>query len=169
MASAIRTARTRHLRHRALDGLVRGSPGVPRLRHVDGWLAARADTAANGGIGDTAATIAITGVATGADTLTATAHGIAAAAGPYEFTGGDLPNGLDTTSSYWLGVVDVNTLSVHTRFEDAVNDANRVDLLDAGSGTRATAKASSKTGLTNLMRMGVRPATIQGATDLDAL
>ncbi len=59
MSGPIRTSRLRHLRHRRLDGVTRGaegSKGIPRLKRVEAWLFARADTAANGGIGDTAVT-----------------------------------------------------------------------------------------------------------------
>lgn len=69
MPGTIRTSRARHLRHRRLDGIDRGAEGAvkdsPRLKRFAAWLDARADTAANGGIGDTAVTDAFTANATG--------------------------------------------------------------------------------------------------------
>lgn len=59
----VNIARARHVRHRDFDGVTRGAEGakgIPRLKKLGAWLAARSDTTANGGIGDTAALTAFT-------------------------------------------------------------------------------------------------------------
>jgi len=42
--------------------------------------------------------------------------------------GGVLPDGLTTTSEYWIRAVDANTLAFYTSKQDAIEDVDRVDI-----------------------------------------
>lgn len=167
MAGTIRTSRARHLRHRRLDGVDRGA-GVPRLKRLEAWLAARAANAAAGGIGDTAAATTFTAAAT--DIATATAHGFASGEGPMVVESTTtLPAGLVATQLYWVGVIDANTFYLHRSKQDAVRDENRVDITDAGTGTHSIARAADIPGLIEWLRQDNDPVTIQALTDIDNL
>ena len=172
MTGTVRTSRLRHLRHRRLDGVTRGAEGtkgIPRLKRIEAWLAARAATAANDGIGDTAALQAFT-VANATDIFSAAAHGFALGEGPCVVsTTGTLPDGLLTTELYWVGVIDAGTFYLHRSKEDAVFDTNRVDVADDGAVTNSIARAADIPGLIEWLRQDNEPETIQALTDIDSL
>src|SRR5262245_13674037 len=75
-------------------------------------------------------------VTAGAETLTVTGHAYKDSDGPIQFTtSGTIPGGIALATNYWLGVVDANTVKLYRSFEDWVNEASVVDILDAGTGT----------------------------------
>jgi hypothetical protein len=95
----------------------------------------------------------------GLNTLTATAHGFESGDGPYLLTnsGGALPAGTDTTTKYWLNVVDANTLRLYTSEQAALDGAaaGLVDITGNGTGTHSigstigNANALPTTNITN--------------------
>ena len=87
-------------------------------------------------------TITVSAVDATSDTLTSTAHGIPIATSLAEIfngqlanTGGSLPGGLASNHTYWIRVVDGNTLSLHTTATGALNNTGVVDITSAGTGT----------------------------------
>jgi hypothetical protein len=78
--------------------------------------------------------------------LTVTAHGLTQAtaledveAGRFTNTGGSLPTGVATGQSYFLRVVDANTLTLHASPQNAIDNENQVDITGNGSGTTTIA------------------------------
>ena len=79
--------------------------------------------------------ITITGVDTGADTLTAVTHGRLTSDGPVKIeTTGTAPGGLTTTNEYWIIKVDDNTFKLAASFLDSRNNI-AIDITSAGTGT----------------------------------
>lgn len=159
----------RHLRRRKLDGLTRGTiggdPGHPRLKHLASWLGAQSDDVAGTGTGKTFT------VTPANDTLTITAHGYSAGAGPFvaSNSGGALPSGIVAGVLYWVSVSDANTLQLHISLEDAVLGQNAVSISTAGTGTQTLTPATTTTALTEHLRQGVSPERLDALTDIDDL
>lgn len=152
--------RTRYIRRRTKFN---------HVRRFLSWLAGRADTAANGGIGDTGAAVTFT-AANATNQLTSTAHGLATGAGPFLLSnsGGALPAGLSDTQLYWASVDDVNTLKLATSRGKAINGI-AVSFSDDGTGTHSYFLAASSEALIEWMRQGKKPETIDALTDIDNL
>ncbi len=78
--------------------------------------------------------------------ITDTAHGHLPGAGPYHLgTSGTLPEGLDSTTNYHVGVIDDDTISLHLTHNAAHRLLNPVDITAAAGGgthTYATMKAA---------------------------
>lgn len=92
----------------------------------------------------TFAPLVVSAVSTGADTLTATAHGRSNGDGPVQLdSSGTLPAPLASSTDYWLIVVDANTLKladsyVHTGGQQPLgvgNPVTPIDLTTTGSGS----------------------------------
>ena len=132
-----RPTHKRRNRKRKLRGLSRGPAGRRRLRHLNNFLTARADTAANGGIGDTAAQVAFTADNT-TNILTSSGHGLSTGQGPFILSnsGGALPAGLSAGVPYWVEVIDANTFYLHTSRKNVTDAAARVEFTDDGTGTQ---------------------------------
>jgi len=155
-----------------LDGLTRGAEGskaIPRRKRLEAWLAARADTAGNGGIGDTAAQTTFTAAAT--DICSAAVHGFADGEGPcIVATAGTLPAGLVAGTLYYINEIDAGTFYLHLSQADAVNDVRRVDISDAGTGAHTIERVADILGLAEwLRREDVNSDILDAATDIDAL
>lgn len=76
------------------------------------------------------------------DEITVTAHGITAATGTFDvqrgyFTnsGGALPAGIEEAATYYLRVVDADTLTLHTSSRGVIDNTDRVDITADGTGT----------------------------------
>lgn len=81
-------------------------------------------------------------VDTSDDELTVTSHDITSAqstleveVGRFYNTGGSLPGGLVEGQSYFIRVVDGDTITLHTSSQGALDNTNRVDITSNGSGT----------------------------------
>ena len=163
-ALTVRVSRARYLRRRnAARGFTRG-----RLRRLIRWCDARADTAANGGIGDTgAAPVAVT-----ADNLTEliaeVAHGFADGAGPMLFPSGTIPDGLDPDTPYFLWI---NTAGdyflVRDRFQALAQQSAETFTTDGVAVTRVP--GANAECFFAFLKAGTPPAVIQDATDIDNL
>lgn len=83
----------------------------------------------------TAATFTYTADST-TDKITKTAHGLQTGDGPFTTTnsGGSLPGGLATLTSYWVVVVDANTFRVASSLANAYANTY-IDITSNGSGT----------------------------------
>jgi hypothetical protein len=76
------------------------------------------------------------------DELTVTAHGLTAATAADEVeigkltnSGGAVPAGIDDGRSYYLRVVDANTITLHTTAAGVIDNTDRVDVTADGTGT----------------------------------
>lgn len=76
------------------------------------------------------------------DQITVTGHGLSAVTsisqvvpGQFRNTGGAVPTGLVVNQSYYLRVVDTNTLTLHTSLQGAIDNTTRVDITANGTGT----------------------------------
>lgn len=85
---------------------------------------------------------AVTAASTTANTLTVPAHGITGATGVNDvqrgyFTnaGGALPTGIESGATYYIRVVDADTITLHTTALDVIDNTNAVVLTSAGTGT----------------------------------
>ncbi len=74
--------------------------------------------------------------------ITVTAHGITAATslatvqrGYFTNTGGAVPAGVEEGATYYLRVVDANTLTLHLTAQNVLDNASAVDLTADGTGT----------------------------------
>lgn len=159
--------RIRHLRHRELDGAERGPGARKRLRHVDDFLDNRAANAADGGIGDTAATSEFTATPA-SDEISSTAHGLSTGDGPIVLATGDtLPAGLSADQFYWVNVIDADTFTLHTNRLDAGLGQNAVDVTSTGTGTHTWALAADREAIIEYMRQGVWSTELQNLDDVD--
>jgi len=61
-------------------------------------------------------------------------------------TGGSLPGGLDTATTYYIRMVNYFTLSFHTTAAGAVANTSRVDITGAGSGTHTIVSTAPRVG-----------------------
>lgn len=148
----------RHARHRSFSGVDRG-----RARVLKDFLNARADTAASGGIGDTAATVNFT-ANNANEQLTAAGHGLTEGQGPIVLSSsGTLPAGLTDTDLYWVHVVDANTITLRAS-RDSTTD---VDFTTNGSGTHSFEFAATVPALQEYLKQGINSHQIQGLTDID--
>ena len=95
-------------------------------------------------------TLTVSGVSTGADTLTITAHGLATGDGPLRISStGTVPGGAAAATDYWAIVVDANTVKLAATFANAVAASpTAIDLTSAGTGTITI------TGTATTMRVG---------------
>lgn len=98
------------------------------------------------------APLAVSAVSSGADTLTITAHGLQTGDGPIQFTTtGTLPAPLAVLTSYWVFVVDVNTIKLCNSFAQTggtpfignVNPVTVIDLTTTGSGVQTLTSISA--------------------------
>jgi len=87
-------------------------------------------------VNSTVSNITFTGEADD-DTLTATAHGLATGAGPFQLTnsGGGLPGGLTALTSYWIIRTGTNTFQLATSYANALA-GTAVALSTDGTGTQ---------------------------------
>ncbi len=76
------------------------------------------------------------------DQITVSSHGITAPTavievqwGKFFNTGGSLPGGVVSNQTYFLRVVDANTLTLHTSAQGVIDNTGRVTLTGDGSGT----------------------------------
>lgn len=88
----------------------------------------------------TPTSIAVSGIDTGTEQLTATAHGLTTADDVllHVSTGGALPAAtptLSTTARYYVRVIDANTVTLHPTAADATNNTNTINFTGAGTGT----------------------------------
>ncbi|MHC4840848.1 MAG: beta strand repeat-containing protein, partial [Planctomycetota bacterium] len=68
-----------------------------------------------------------------AETVTVTAHSLANGESVVYSNGGqNTVAGLSDATTYWVHVLDANTVSLHTSQADALADTNRIDLTDTG-------------------------------------
>lgn len=168
-ALVIKPGRTRHIRHRAFNGLDRGAEGtknIPRLKHIKRWFDDRVSDLNGTGTGQTFT------AANATEQLTITSHGHATGDGPFQVTnsGGALPTGLVAGTLYWLRVVDANTLRLYLTRVDAFNDTNVAAFSDDGTGTHTLTPSTVEDAFVELMRQrGRSPEEIQNATDIDNL
>ncbi len=163
-ALSVRVSRGRHLRRRQLHrGHRRG-----RLRRLKRWTDARADTSANGGIGDTgAAPTAVTGT-NATETINEASHGFADGSGPHLIGGTAVPAGLDANRPYFLNVTGAGTYTLsHSRFEAAAGNGAVAFTDDGTSVTREV--AANTDAFFAYLKAGKHPAEIQAATDIDNL
>lgn len=157
--SRVGVSRTRHLKHR--DRFRRSET------HLE-WRGRRADLAANGGIGDTAATQTFT-ADNGTEQLTATTHGYATGDGPLVLTTtGTLPAGLSLTQLYWPIVIDADIIQLATS-QKAAALGSVVPFTDDGAGTHSIARAATGEAITEWNRQKNKPETIEALTDIDSL
>ncbi len=174
MASTrVRIPRLRHLRHRDLDGRLRGSgaaasttaaPGTRRLKRLVAWLNARVT-----GIGATGAGQAFTADFANNE-IDIAAHGRATGDGPFTVSSTTtLPAGLTAGTQYFLRSLTAGTLSFHRTAADANNDANPVATTDAGTGTHTMIPDGSDAGFVDLARQGIATDRINDETDIDNL
>lgn len=169
MADRTQTPRIRYARHRTFKGADRGaSLGEARLKGLDTFLNRRSDTAANGGIGDTATPVTFT-ADNSLNELTSAAHGLATGDGPFVLSnaGGALPVGLNDTTLYWVSVVGPGTLQLHTTREDAGLGTNVVDFATDGTGTNSYELAADRDGLKEYFYQGVSSLEMNLLTDID--
>lgn len=82
----------------------------------------------------TAQTFATTDVNTGTDQITLTAHGLENYQRVQFTTSGGLPAGLTASTTYYIIVVDANTIEVATSFANALA-GTQIDITTVGSGT----------------------------------
>ena len=163
-ALAVRVSRARRLRRRKDSrGHLRG-----RLRRLNRWLDARADSAANGGIGDTGAAPVAVLPANATELIAEAAHGFADGAGPMLLPSGTIPTGLDPTLPYFL---DVNGAGdyfvVRDRFESQRQLSHELFSDDGVTVTRIPGNNSRS--FFAMLKARLHPAVIQAATDLDNL
>lgn len=82
----------------------------------------------------TAQTFATTDVNTGTDQITLTAHGLENYQRVQFTTSGGLPAGISASTTYYIIVVDANTIEVATSFANALA-GTQIDITTVGSGT----------------------------------
>lgn len=157
----------RYLRHRRLDGLVRGAEGatndIPRLKKLGTWLDQRVTDIGATGAGQVF-TAAVTNI------VTITTHGRVSGDGPFTVSSDTtLPAGLLADTQYWLNVIDVNTFTVHLTREEAFNDLNEIDITDTGTGTHTMIPDGRSEGFQEIIRQEIVPDRIQAETDIDNL
>lgn len=160
----VRISRRRRVRHAELNGTVRGSAGIKRLKRLFAWTSDRASTLSGTGSAQTFTADA------GTDVITITAHGFADGDGPFEVSnaGGALPAGLVEGTRYWVSETGVNTLQLHLSRKEALQSLNPVNFTDNGTGTQTlTPSETDKAMEDHLRRYG--PAQVQAATDVDDL
>ena len=159
--SRVGTSRRRHLSH---------SKRFKRQETHPEWAAGRADDAANGGIGDTAAGTTFT-AANATNIFTAVAHGFTNTEGPMFVSnaGGALPAGLDAAQLYWVILLTDDTFQLAAG-KQAAFGISVTPITDDGTGTQTIQRAAS-TGdsITEWNRQKNRPRTIQNLTDIDDL
>jgi hypothetical protein len=130
------------------------------------WLAARAATAANGGIGDTAAAKTFTATA-GTEVCASTAHGFNTGdAVVVSNSGGALPGGLAAATIYFVSVIDANSFYL-TASVEKLRNAGYVDITSAGTGTQTALRVASVAGMLAWMKRGKKPEYINALTDID--
>lgn len=61
-----------------------------------------------------------------------------------------LPEGLSTDTTYYIRVLSNTTFSLHTTRQGAIDNTNRVDIINAGPGTRARVRQLEPTPVTGL-------------------
>lgn len=106
------------------------------------------------------------------DELTVTAHGITAATnveevevGRFSNSGGSLHGGVVANQSYFIRVVDADTVTLHSSAQGAIDNENRVDITGDGSGT-TTLKYGLKRYPLNLIRWTNRHELIEAAISM---
>lgn len=108
--------------------------------------------------------IAVTGVNTGTNTLTAPGHGLKTGDGPWQIAStGTVPGGLTTLTNYWAIFVDANTLKVAAKFQNAWVPTP-VALTSAGTGTitiQSTGNTRRAGSELTLRSRGMRRVTLQ--------
>lgn len=79
--------------------------------------------------------------------LTASGHSYQHGDGPVPVTnsGGALPTGLKVATSYWVGVVDNNTIQLYASLDDAMAKTNPIAVTSNGSGTNQVAVTTTST------------------------
>jgi hypothetical protein len=76
----------------------------------------------------------VSGVVTGDDELTITGHGIVEGTGVRLSSTGTMPGGVSATTTYFVGVEDADTITLHTTEAAALAGTGKVDITSAGSG-----------------------------------
>ena len=106
-----------------------------------------------------------------ANTFAATAHGFSPGEGPVEVAnaGGALPEGLLADTLYWIGVVSVNTFTLHINRRQAVLGTGAVDITTTGTGTQTIFRATTSPAMLEWLRNGNKPERIDAATNIDEL
>jgi len=151
----------RYLRRAKLEGAFSRGTVRGRLSKFKAWLTARALVFAGTGA-SAPITVAVT------DIITLAGHGQVSGNGPFVMiTDGTLPTGLAVDTQYFVGVIDANTFYFHRTSKDAVNDTNRVDITDTGSGTHSLRADERSESVVTLMKQGVSTTRLQGSADID--
>ena len=102
--------------------------------------------------------------------LTATGHAYKQGDGPFLLTTtGALPAGLDTVTSYYVGVVDANTVQLYTSLEAAMSGGTPVTLTSAGSGTNSIAASTTSTQRLRWTRVELLGSAGDGAVSLSGV
>lgn len=102
------------------------------------------------------------------ETMTAVAHGLATGDGPFLLTSTTtLPDGLSASVSYWVSVINDDTLRLHRSRREAVFGTNPADLLDAGTGTHSFALGATRPAMNDYLRQGVQASQLAALTDVD--
>lgn len=175
MAGIVTVPQMRYLRRRKLRGILRGAEGankgIPRLKRLEAWLAARVTALTGTGLAQT-----ITAVDTVNDRVTIAAHGRVAGDGPFIVAATvTLPDGILADTVYWVNDFSVNELTLHRSREDAYNAVNPVNIIDAGSGTITLEPADNiNDGMVALVReeprgKGISTPRLTAETDIDNL
>lgn len=106
-------------------------------------------------------------VDTGTDKLTLTGHGLQSGDGPIQLTTtGTLPGGLSLATDYWVEVVDVNDIKLHTTLSSVLAKTAAVDLTAGEAGTHTIADTSSTERL-RWMSHGLLGNAVDGVVALD--
>lgn len=156
-----RKSRRRRNRHSELDGLDRGTPGVPRLKKMQGWINRLVAT-----LSGTGAANAVTAVPA-SNTLTRTAHGYQSGDGPFLVGGTAVPAGLSASTPYFVRAVDANTLALYLTRRQAKTDTNRQEFTTAGTAVTLTAASDEAAIVEHLKDPRVTPDELNTAADID--
>lgn len=140
---------------------------VTALAHgTSGDSVVTSETASNYSFGDTHLTGGVT--ETWGPTWTATSHGQADLAGPYQLaTATALPTGTNTTELYWIKKVDANVIKLALSRADVIAGAF-VQTTDAGTGAHTLKRAIGNEAFFEMTRRN-KPEAILAATDIDNL
>ena len=162
MAQVAQGGKRRHIRHGRFDRLRTNAAGTPRSEAFYDFLSREGTRLDSSATGETFVAVNAT------NRLTVTTHPFVDADGPYLLTtSGTLPDGLDGVTSYWVSVIDANTIQLYTGRRENLT-VGAAEFADDGTGTHTMTKATDEEGIFHVNRAN-RPETIEAATDIDAL
>jgi hypothetical protein len=162
-ALGVRVPRARYLRRRHAErGHRRG-----RLRRLNRWCDARADTSANGGIGDTAAAPAAVTATNATETINHGSHGFDDGSGPHLIAASVMPVGLDPLRPYFLNVTGAGTYTLARDHFHALGGAGGPEPFTTDGTTVTSEVGANSWCFFAYLKSRVHPLVIQAATDID--